>query len=117
MIGLYDSSDTLITKLVQTALSKPDVVEVKNRTLDGKWHIQTIGEGGTILDVKANLTLAEKNILDSLKKTSSPVKVIFDDLWYIGPIDGEIDYTRKPFSEYPIFTTSFTMLVNDEGAV
>ena len=48
MIGIYDKDDVLITNLVDTALSYPDIIEVKNRTLDGKWHIQTIGAGATI---------------------------------------------------------------------
>ena len=117
MIGIYDKNNNVITNLVDTALSYPDVIEVKNRTLDGQWHIQTIGTGATILSVKAHLKLNEKNTLDTIKRNTDLLKVIFDGKYYIGIIDGKLDYDRRKFSEYPMFDTSFTLLVREEGAV
>lgn len=117
MIGLYDDDDILITNLVQSAISKPDFEEIKHRTLDGSWHIQTIGTAGTILEVKVNLTLADKEKIDSAKRTTTPLKVIFDGKWYKGIIDGEINYDRRPFAEYPIFPADFVILINEEGVV
>ena len=115
MIGIYDKNDVLITKLVDTALSYPDVIEVKNRTLDGNWHIQTIGEGATVLSVKAHLTLSEKNIMDNLHRTTDLFKVIFDGKYYIGFLDGKPDYDRQKFSSYPMFGCTFTQMVREEG--
>lgn len=115
MIGIYDKSDNLITKLVDTALSYPDIIEVKNRTLDGQWHIQTIGTGATLLSVKAHLKLNEKNILDNIKRNTDSLKVIFDGKYYVGLIDGKVDYERRKFAEYPMFDASFTLLVREEG--
>ena len=117
MIGIYDKNDVLITKLVDTALSYPDVIEVKNRTLDGQWHIQTIGEGATVLSVKAYMPLSGKNTMDSIRRTMELFKVIFDGKYYIGVFDGKPDFERFKFTDYPMFSTSFTMLVLEEGTV
>ena len=115
MIGIYDNNNNLITPLVDNALSYPDVIEVKNRTLDGQWHIQTIGTGATLLNVQASLKLNEKNILDAIKRNTDMVKVIFDNKYYVGIIDGKIDYERGKFVEHPMFNASFTLLVQGEG--
>jgi hypothetical protein len=115
MIGIYDKNDILITNLVDTAFSYPDILEVKSRTLDGQWHIQTIGVGATVLSVKANLRLEEKNIMDVIKRNTDLFKVIFDGKYYIGVLDGKLDYDRQKFAEYPMFGTSFNMLVREEG--
>ncbi len=37
-MALYDVNDVLITQGVSKALPSPDVIEVVNRTLDGKYH-------------------------------------------------------------------------------
>jgi len=117
MIGIYDSDDILITKAIQSAFTKTDLKEIKNKTLDGQWHIQTVGTAGITLSVTAKLKLEEKDILDAHKKISAPLKVIFDGKWYTGIIDDEIDYSRESYSEHPMFPTEFTLLVNDEGVV
>ena len=115
MIGLYDKNDVLITRLVDNAVASPDVIEIKNRTLDGQWHIQSIGTAATVLSVKVHLKLAEKGILDTIKRNSDTLKVIFDGKYYIGLIDGKVDYERRKFTEYPMFGASFTVLVREEG--
>lgn len=115
MIGIYDKDNNLITRLVDTALSYPDILEVKNRTLDGQWHIQTIGVGATVLNVKANLKLNEKNIVDAIKRNTDLLKVIFDGKYFIGIIDGKVDYERRKFAAHPMFGASFNLLVREEG--
>ena len=115
MIGLYDKNDVLITRLVDNAVASPDVIEIKNRTLDGQWHIQSIGTAATTLTVKTNLKLEEKDTLDTIKRNSDTLKVIFDGKYYVGLIDGKVDYDRRKFAEYPMFGASFTILVREEG--
>lgn len=115
MIGLYTKEGILITRLVDTVVATPDVIEVRNRTLDGQWHIQTIGTSATTLSVKTSLTLAQKSQLDGIKRTSDQLKVVFDNKYYIGLIDGTVDYNYRKFTEYPMFETTFTVLVREEG--
>lgn len=115
MIGIYDKNDVLITRLIDSAIATPDVIEVRNRTLDGQWHIQSIGTSATTLSVKAHLKLNEKDQLDAIKRLSDTLKVIFDGRYYIGLIDGKVDYARRKFTEYPMFDATFTVLVREEG--
>jgi len=115
MIGIYDANNNLISAGIQSAFETDDILEIKNRTLDGKWHVQSIGTGASMLTVKAHLLLAEKADLDANKRLTADVKIIFDDMYYIGIIDGAISYERQAFAVHPIFNTEFTLLVNEKG--
>ena len=114
---IYDANNSLITKRAQSALSRPDVIEIESRTLDGQRHIQTIGIGGTVLDVIAHFTMAQKLVFDTVKRTTSTIKVVFDGRYYTGIISGEISYNRTPSPSGAIFTATFLILVQTEGVV
>ncbi len=114
---ILKTDGTVITERVETALSRPEVVKVKKRTLGGKWYVQTIGTGSTVVDVTAHFTKAEKLIFDALEREGSEFKVIFDGRWYTGPIDDEIEYERIRSSTGARFSGEFVLLVNEEGAV
>jgi len=114
---IYDKNDNVISNAVQKVLSHPDVVEIKNRTLDGKYHIQTIGTSGTIADVSAYFTPAEKLLFDEIKRRSAPLTVTFDGRYYTGLIDGEPSYDRLPASNAVMFAISFSLLVETEGVI
>lgn len=115
MMGIYYNDDILLTNLIDEAVSRPDVISIKNRNLAGQWHIQTIGEGAKILYVKANLTLEQKDIIDMLKRTAGEFKVIFDGRFYVGLIDEDPGYDRIKTASGPMFETTFLLLVNEEG--
>jgi len=116
-MGLYTKDNVLITELVNSALSKNELIEIKNKTLDGQWHVQMIGSSATTLEVKANLSMDERIIFDDLKAQLAEVKVVFDNFWYMGVVDGSIEYIRTKFTNGPMFETTFTILVNSKGAV
>jgi hypothetical protein len=111
---IYTENDLLITEGIQSVISRPDVIEIENRTLDGKRHIQSIGTGGTVLDVIAHFTMVQKLIFDSVKLTSSMLKIIFDDILYTGLISGEPGYERIPSTIGPYFTITFLVAVQTE---
>ena len=112
---IYDVDGNVLTKVVQSALSRPDLIEIKNRTLDGKYHVQSIGSGGTVVDVKAYLTMDEKLVFDNKKRNSNYIVVVFDGWSYSGPIDGELSYERiASFGNKPMFAVSFSLLVEFE---
>lgn len=108
---IYDADNNLIIKAVFKALSKPDTVEVKNRTLDGNYHIQTTGLGGTTVDVTAYLDPSEKLVLDNIKRRSGIITVVFSGDSYTGVIDGGLSYDRLPASNALMYSVSFTLLV------
>lgn len=115
MIGIYDKENNLISPLVETALPRLDIIEIKNKTLDGQWHIQTIGTPAKILEVTFAATLSQKKTLDLIKSTNDQIKVIFDGDYYIGLIDEPINYSRQAFPTGPMFKGSFKLLVLSEG--
>jgi len=117
MPPIYDENSNVISPAVQQALARPDVIEIKNRTLDGKYHLQTIGTGGTIVEVVAHFTKAEKLLFDAVKRNSGLLTVNFDGSYYIGFVDGEPSYERLPNADEAMFTISFTLLVESEGVL
>lgn len=117
MTGLYDKNDELITEIVDNVVASPNVIEVKNRTFNGQWHVQTIGSAAWIAKIKCSLKSSEKDQLDAIKSISDQLKVIFDGKYYVGLIDGEVDYNRRKFTEYTMYDVTFTMLVTEKGDI
>lgn len=113
---IYDKNGMVIAKSVFKALAKPDIVEIKNRTLDGLYHIQTIGTGGTSVDVTAYIEPQEKILLDTIKRRSAPIMVVFCDESYVGVIDGGLSYDRLSASNALMFAVTFTLLTSQEFA-
>jgi len=114
---IYDKNNNVLTPAVGSAVSRPDVIEIKNRLLDGSYHVQAIGDAGTLLDVVAHLTKAEKLVFDNIKRIMDPIRVTFDGRYYVGVIDGELSYERLINTWDPMFTVTFTLLVDEEGVV
>jgi len=114
---IYDKNNELITEVVSSATSSTDVVEVMNRTLDGKYHVQTIGTAGTKVDVIAYFTPEKKIVMDDIKRISDLIKVVFDGNYYIGFISGELSWNRLGNQATPWFGAQFTLLVESEGVV
>lgn len=114
---IYDSNNEVLTEIVSSATSKPDVIEIVNRDFDGGYHVQTIGESGTKLDVVAYFTKSKKLLVDAIKRTSSNIKVTFDGRYYIGVIEGELSWSRIANQDDPYFGLQFTLLVETEGVL
>ena len=117
MTGLYDNTDTLITKRVQSCIAAPDVLEIEHITLDGQPHIQQIGTAAEIAETSVYLTMAQKLTFDYHKRIGAPLKVIFDGRYYTGLIRGKPNYDRIPSDRGPIFLATFTLLVQSQGVV
>ena len=116
-MSIYDKNNEVLTEIVSSATSKPDVIEIINRTFDGSYNVQTIGESGTKLDVIAYFTSSKKLLLDAIKRSSDTIKVTFDGRYYIGIIEGEISWDRLANQDAPLFGIQFTLLVESEGVL
>jgi len=114
-MAIYDKNNVIITEVVSSAISKPDVIEIINRAFDGSYHIQSIGESGTKLDVIAYFEVGQKLIFDAIKRSMDSIKVIFDGRYYIGCIEGELSWSRLANDGAPWFGVQFTLLVESEG--
>ena len=116
-MAIYDKYNTLITPIVSSATSAPDVVEIINRTFDGTYHVQTIGTAGTKVDVITYCTKSQKAVLDNIKRTSDTIKVVFDGYYYIGLIEDSLSWNRLPNQDVPYYGTQFTLLVTSQGVI
>lgn len=114
MAELYDNNDVLITSMVSRVIPSPDVIEVKNRTLDGGYTLQTIGSSAKTVEVSAVVTLAGKNTLDSAKAIAAPIKVTGSGRWHKGVIDGDIS---PEYLTPNLYRVTFTILQQSEGAI
>lgn len=114
---IYDVNNNVVSPAVGSAVSRPNVIEILNRTLNGKYHLQMIGEGATMLDVVAHFTMAEKLVFDTIKKTGSTIRVTFDGRYYVGVVGEEPSYERIANTWDPMFTITFTLYVEEEGVV
>lgn len=114
MAELYDSTGMLITEKVTKVIPSPDMVEIKNRTLDGGYNLQAIGTGATTIDVVALVTLAGKLNLDNAKRITAPIKVTGSGKYHIGVIDGKVS---PEWLKPNLYRVSFTLLQQSEGAI
>jgi len=114
---IYDKNSVLLTEIVSSATYKPDVIEIVNRTLDGSYHIQTIGSAGGKVDVIAYFDHVNKLLLDTIKSTGDTIRVIFDGRYYVGLIEGELSWNRLGNQDDPIFGTQFNLLVTSQGVI
>ena len=111
---------TLITPIVRSALSKPELREVENITLDGQPHLQTIGTGATVVDVVGHFTMEQKIAFEQVFRTKAPITVVFDGRWWTGIVARQLQwYFDFNYSDEvgSIYTAQFTLLVQTEGAV
>lgn len=115
-MSMFNAPGALIG-VVETAIAKPDVLEVKHKMLGGAWVLQQIGNPHTILDVTAHVTMSQKTMFDTVKKTGGEIEVIFDNRFYRGYIDEEVEYERLRDVIAPIFKVEFAVLVREEGDV
>ena len=71
-----------------------ETIKVKNKLLDGSYHIQNIG---TPLKYITFEILSNHNQVDLINKAegiSEELKLIIDNKYYIGMLDGELSWNR-----------------------
>lgn len=113
--GLYLNTNplTLLTRYVNIT-PKKDVIKVENRTLDGQFHVQTIGTGADLLAV----TLHAENetaraLVDSASASATYLKIVIGSTYWIGIIRGNLEWEKIAGT----FKTTFDFLVQSTGAV
>lgn len=73
---------------------KYDSVQVKNRLLDGSYHVQTIGSPQKYFEFEILSNHKQVDILNFAETIGEKLKLIVDDKFYIGYIDEEMDWKR-----------------------
>lgn len=95
MIELMNlSGDILSIDCLDVSPVLYDSKQVKNRLLDGSYMIQIIGEPACYKEIKALVDLEMLDQLNLMQATCDLIKLIELGKFYIGYIDGEIQWTR-----------------------
>lgn len=112
--SLCDANNNLITDIVSNATLVPDIIKIKNRLLDGTYHIQTIGNRIDTIQVECYVDIINKAKIDDMYTIDEPVKLLVDGKYYIGLMEDKPEQER--FSKY-FYVTNFNLVVSGEGSI
>ena len=87
MDRIEDLNSVEICDVVMDLFPAYDTLTIKNRLLDGSYHIQTVGQKVQTVDFTCVCNHAGMLRLNSAEADVEPIKVYYDDDVYIGVID------------------------------
>lgn len=113
---LYDSSNVMITNLVRSAMLNPSAIKVRNRLLDGTYHIQTVGGRVDTITVSCYVDKENKDKIDDMYISDEPIKLVRVDKgkYYVGLMNEKEEWSK--FSRN-LYETSFNIVVESEGVL
>ena len=122
MIKLCDLSDKQLSKGIKSLSPlRLRSNSVKNKLLDGTYHIQTIGTPLKYFTFEILSNEDQVNHINSGEANGEDFKLIIDDKYYIGKLENEPDWNRlgKRYKDVidRSFTTSMIFIVSEEGSI
>lgn len=94
---------------------------IKNKLLDGTYHIQTIGTPLKYFTFEILSSEDQVNYINLGESIGEDFKLIIDDKYYIGKLENEPDWNRlgKRYKNITdrSFTTSMIFIVSEEGSI
>ena len=113
-ITLCDLEGNVITNIVNDAILNPDIIKIKNRLLDGTYHIQTIGNRIDTIKVDCYVDKINKDKIDSMYVIDEPIKLLQENKYYIGLIDDKPDWETV---SKQLYLASFKLVISQSGVV
>jgi hypothetical protein len=115
---IKDAYNNTLSSIVNSVIpANPDTIIIKNLSLDGRPHLQTIGTPVEKVTVSCMSTYAELvNLTDAAAKCV-PIQVDFDGGYYDGIIDGNPGsglFNRGPKASR-LYQVTFEMFVTEQG--
>jgi hypothetical protein len=89
-----NATDALISDNVILAKPRQETTEVKNRLLDGSWHIQTVGDPAHSFELEFVVLATAQETIDALAANKTPLRLHRHGADYIGIIDGNPDWEQ-----------------------
>lgn len=114
---LYDINNNILSDIISEALITPDIIKIKNRLLDGTYHIQSIGNAVKNINIICYITETNKKIIEDIYIQNSPLKFTRDGMFYIGIIieSPDIQAFFKGTHDIRLYTAKFILNVQTEG--
>ena len=96
MNNLMTSDGVVLTRLVEDISTiEYESIHLKNKLLDGSYHIQTIGDPQKSVTVSVYSNGVQVAQINEFQASGQSLKLIDDDLTYTGFIDEPISWSRK----------------------
>ena len=117
MNKLLDIDNNFITNLITLAYPTYDGTKIRNRLLDGSYHIQSVGEQTKIMNIACDVTEQGKCTLDEAYNIDKPIRLEWYGKFYIGLIEEypELDVLVKGDNNKRRYTAQFRIMVSKEG--
>jgi len=113
-VALYDINNNLIAKVVSDAILSPDIIQRKNRLLDGTYHTQTIGKRIDTAKIECYVDKINKTRIDDMYIIGEPIKLLKEDKYYIGLIENKPEWGT--ISKH-LYITKFEIIISQSGVV
>jgi len=114
---LYETDDTLITDLVNTAILNPDINQIENRLLDGTYNVQSIGDSLDIIEITCYVTKTNKIVIDDINKICGYIKLVKENKYYTGYITKAMPWNVLTKGTNGLYEGRFRLVVQEEGTV
>lgn len=98
-----------------------DTIQIKNRLLDGKYHIQQVGEPVKRATFEILSDYNQVDLINAAESRGEDLKLIADDKYYIGKIGEKLSWDRMTMryknESDRHYKASAIFYVNEEGTV
>lgn len=108
-------NDDLISDRIRDVLISPEITKVKNKLLDGNYHVQSIGEPYNVIEVICELDLAQKLILEDAYVRDEPLTVDIEGVVYSGLLDKKPDISNYIVNRYTKKYVARIAIISKEG--
>lgn len=119
MNELVDINNNLITREISNVLPDYEVNKVKNKLLDGTYHVQSIGTPLRIVNVDCNVAEVGKSMITEAYNVDKPIRLNWYGKYYIGLIHESPKWTIyvKGNNNKRNYAAQFTIVVSEEGSI
>ena len=100
---------------------KYESIQLKNKLLDGTYHLQTIGKPLKYKDFILIATESQVEKMNLLETKGESIKLLDNDRFYIGNLSSSINWTRLTIGyrdrEKRLYEGKATIIIKEEGNV
>lgn len=98
-----------------------DTIQVKNKLLDGSYHIQAIGSPMKYYTFEILSNHNQVDLINLIESRGEPLRLIIDDKFYVGMLDSKAEWTRlilrrgDPINT--LYTAKLQLNISEEGSI
>lgn len=98
-----------------------DTIHVKNKLIDGSYHIQTIGNPIKYRTFEILSNYNQVDLINLAESKGEPLRLIENDRYYIGMLDDVVDWSRflhrRSSKSETLYTAKIQLNISEEGSI